>query len=398
MSAVPVRFVDLAAQDAAYHPAIHDALDRLLERPDWILGEEVAAFEHEFADYCGVAHAVGTDSGLSALELALRAFEIGPGDEVITAANTFVATALAVSHAGATPVLVDADAESSCLDPSLLDAAVTGRTRAIVPVHLYGRPADMEPILAVARAHALVVIEDACQAHGARYRGRRVGSLGDAAAFSFYPAKNLGAYGDGGIVVTDDAGVADRVRLLRNYGQRTKNLHEVQGYNRRLDTLQAAILRLKLARLDRANAARRAAAALYADELADAGVTLPPLELDDQTSVWHLYVVRSGHRDLLREFLASRGIETGIHYPTPVHLQPAYRGLGYVSGQFPVSERLADEVLSLPMHAAITATSVRKVAAAIREFGRLGPGAFDANGRTGAVPDSAPLPTERGLR
>jgi dTDP-4-amino-4,6-dideoxygalactose transaminase len=365
---LPVPFVDIAAQDDPLAPELHDVFAGLVRESDWILGKELDAFEGEFAEYCGAEHAIGTDSGLSALELALRAMGVGPGDEVITVANTFVATALAITHAGAMPVLVDVDEDSHCLDPSLLEHAVTERTRAIVPVHLYGRAAEIDEIIAFARRHGLVVVEDACQAHGARYRGRRVGSLGDAAAFSFYPAKNLGAYGDGGIVVTNDADLDERIRLLRNYGQRTKNEHEVQGFNRRLDTLQAAILRRKLRKLDEWNESRRRVASEYAQALSDSDVALPANDDDSRESVWHLYVVRSNARDALREHLSAHGIQTGIHYPTPVHLQPAYRALGYGKGSFPVSERLAKEILSLPMHPMMTNGAVSEVADAVLRF------------------------------
>jgi dTDP-4-amino-4,6-dideoxygalactose transaminase len=365
---MPVQFVDLPAQDAELLRATLAELDALVRRSDWILGEQLTAFEEEFAAYCGCRHAIGTDSGLSALELALRAYGIGPGDEVVTAANTFVATALAISHVGATPVLVDAHPETHTLDPALLEGVLTERTRAIVPVHLYGRPAEMAAVMTFARTYDLVVVEDACQAHGARYLGRRAGSLGHAAAFSFYPSKNLGAYGDGGAVVTDDSDVADRIRLLRHYGQRTKNVHEVKGYNRRLDTMQAAILRLKLAKLDDWNDARRRVADLYHETLEGAHVTLPPADDDGLESVWHLYVIRSPHRDRLQAFLSERGIGTGIHYPIPVHLQPAYSDLGYGLGSFPVSERLAGEILSLPMHPTVTPGNVLEVADAIRRF------------------------------
>ena len=375
---MPVSFVDLVAQDAELLRATQAEFDVLVQRSDWILGEQVAAFEEDFAAFCGTRHAVGTDSGLSALELALRAFGIGPEDEVITVANTFVATALAISHAGATPVLVDVDPESQSLDPALLEDALTMRTRAIVPVHLHGRPAEMDAVLEFARAYDLVVVEDACQAHGARYRGGRVGSLGDAAAFSFYPAKNLGAYGDGGMVVTDDSEIAQTIRLLRHYGQPTKNVHAIRGFNRRLDTLQAAILRLKLRHLDEWNEARRRVAGLYGEALQDAGVALPPADDDDRESVWHLYVIRSPRRDALEVFLSARGIGTGIHYPTPIHLQPAYRELEYRRGSFPVSERLADEVLSLPMHPTLTPGDVLEVADAISRFGRDDENALDA--------------------
>jgi dTDP-4-amino-4,6-dideoxygalactose transaminase len=375
---MPVSFVDLAAQDAGLVSAIHAELDALVQRPNWILGGSVASFEEEFAAYCETRHAIGTDSGLSALELALRAFGIGPGDEVVTAANTFVATALAITHTGATPVLVDVDPESQSLDPSLLEGALTERTRAVVPVHLHGRPAEMDAILAFARAHGLVVLEDACQAHGARYRDRRVGSLGDAAAFSFYPAKNLGAWGDGGMVVTDDPELAETIRLLRHYGQRTKNVHELRGFNRRLDTLQAAILRLKLAHLDGWNESRRGAAELYRQALQGTGVALPPDDDDLRESVWHLYVVRTQGRDELQASLAAQGIDTGIHYPTPIHLQPAYLELGYGPGSFPVSELLASEILSLPMHPSLTSGDVLDVSDAIRRFAGEDVHALDA--------------------
>ena len=389
-----VSFVDLTGQDASLVPEIRAAFDTLLERSDWILGEEVDAFEHEFASYCGASHAVGTDSGLSALELALRALGVGAGDEVITAANTFVATALAISHIGATPVLVDVEPESYCLDPSLLERAVSDRTRAIVPVHLYGRPAEMDAIVAFARAHDLVVVEDACQAHGARYRGRRVGSIGDAAAFSFYPAKNLGAYGDGGIVVTNDSDVAETIRVLRNYGQRTKNEHEVQGFNRRLDTIQAAILRIKLRHLDGWNDARRHVADLYDAALRDAPITVPSHGDGSFEHVWHLYVIRSPDRDALRRFLAENDIGTGIHYPTPIHLQPAYRNLACGAGSFPISERSALEILSLPMHPMLTPGDVYEVADGIRRFTQTDATALAAE-LPGVAADSAIGPARR---
>ena len=362
-----VPFVDLAAEQAVIGDEVGDAVARVLQGTDWILGREVAAFEEEFARYCGTAYAVGTDSGLSALELALRAYGIGAGDEVVTAAHTFVATALAISHTGATPVLVDVDEKTHTIAPELLERAITKRTKAIIPVHLYGHPADMDAVLEIARAHGLVVIEDACQAHGARYDGVRVGSLADAGAFSFYPAKNLGAYGDGGILVTNDETVRDRVRMLRDYGQQEKYHHVVKGFNRRLDTLQAAVLRVKLRRLDERNAARRRHAELYSRLLAGTGAITPAVR-DGVEHVWHLYVVRVAERAALRAFLADRGIATGLHYPIPVHLQAAYSDLGYAPGAFPVAEQLADEVLSLPMYAELTAAAIEHVAAAIADF------------------------------
>jgi dTDP-4-amino-4,6-dideoxygalactose transaminase len=360
-----VPLVDLAAQYAAIAAEVEEAIARAVRGTAYILGREVSLFEEEFAAFCGAAGAVGVDSGTSALELALRAYAIGPGDEVITAANTFIATALAISYSGATPVLVDADPETYTIDVARLEAAITERTRAIVPVHLYGQPADMDPILQLAQQRGLVVIEDACQAHGARYKGKRVGSLGHAAAFSFYPAKNLGGYGDGGMVVTDDQGVADTLRLLRNYGQRQKYQHEVRGYNRRLDTLQAAVLRVKLKYLDAWNAARREHARLYGRLLAPSGATLPVAAAYAEP-VWHLYVIQTADRDGLSAHLAHEGIATGIHYPVPIHLQPAYRQLGYRPGDFPVTERCAERILSLPMYAELTDAQVEAIAAAVR--------------------------------
>jgi dTDP-4-amino-4,6-dideoxygalactose transaminase len=357
-------FVDLAAQRAACGDALERAWTAVFERGDYVLGSEVRQFEEEFAEYCGVRHAVGVDSGTSALELALRAHGIGPGDEVITVANTFVATAFAISHAGATPVLVDADPATYNLDPSALWEAIGPRTRAIIPVHLYGHPADMTAIRAVADSHGLIVIEDACQAHGARLGSQRAGSLGHAAAFSFYPAKNLGAYGDGGMVVTDDDEVAERIHLLRAYGEVAKYHSEIVGFNRRLDTIQAAMLQVKLPLLDGWNTARREAARRY-DELLQGLPIVRPEARRGVEHVWHLYVVRVSDRDDLRRRLAENGVDTGIHYPVPVHLQPAYRHLGYAVGDFPVAERCAREVLSLPMFPELTVEAQRRVAATL---------------------------------
>lgn len=362
-----VPLVDLAAQYAAISEEIDEAISRVVRGTAYILGRELSLFEEEFAAYCEVRCAVGVDSGTSALELALRAHGIGPGDEVITVANTFIATALAISHCGATPVLVDADPETYTIDVSQLEMMITDRTRAIIPVHLYGHPADMDPIMTVARRRGLVVIEDACQAHGARYKGRRVGSLGHAAAFSFYPAKNLGAYGDGGIVVTNDEGVADRVRLLRDYGQRQKYRHELRGYNRRLDTLQAAVLRVKLRYLDAWNAARRKHAHLYHQLLGSGGATLPAHAAYAEP-VWHLYVVQVADRDALARHLAAHGIGTGVHYPVPIHLQPAYGDLGHQRGDFPFSEHAAGRILSLPMYAELTPALIAQVAWSVGQF------------------------------
>jgi dTDP-4-amino-4,6-dideoxygalactose transaminase len=360
-----VPFVDLAAQYAAISGQVVEAMARVLTDTDFILGHDVELFEREFAEFCEADYAVGVDSGTSALELALRACDIGPGDEVITAANTFIATALAISYTGATPVFVDIDPDTYNMDPRLLEKAITPRTRAIIPVHLYGQPADMDPILDIARSRNLSVIEDACQAHGARYKGRRVGSLGHLAAFSFYPAKNLGAYGDGGMVVTNDKALAESIKLMRNYGQREKNTHLLRGFNRRLDTLQAAVLRVKLRHLDKWNEERRQHARRYTQYLSDTPF-VAPFEAEYGEPVYHLYVIRTQDRDGLRGYLQQQGISTGIHYPTPIHLQEAYRDLGYHRGSFPIAEEYAEQVLSLPMYAELSPGLIRHVTESLR--------------------------------
>lgn len=365
-SPLSVPFVDLASQHAALHDDVAGAMERVLREGDFILGREVACFEDEFARYCGCEHGVGVDSGTSALELALRAYGVGAGDEVIVPANTFIATAFAVSSTGATPVLVDIEAATHTIDVTRIEDAVTLRTRAIIPVHLYGQPAHMDPILEIARRRGLIVIEDACQAHGARYRGRRVGSLGHAAAFSFYPSKNLGACGDGGMVVTNDSDAARELKLLRNYGQPQKYYHLIRGYNRRLDTLQAALLRIKLTHLDAWNNARRSRAAAYSRALSDP--IQVPVQADYSEPVWHLYVIRTSARDDLQEHLDKRRVGTGIHYPIPIHLQPAYASLGYRHGAFPVTERAAETILSLPMYPELPPGAIDEVADAIRAF------------------------------
>lgn len=361
-----VPFVDLAAQYQRIAPAVHQAIDQVLQRTDFILGQDVAAFEEEFAAYCGVQHGVGLDSGLSALELLLRAYDIGPGDEVITPANTFIATLLAISSVGATPILVDIDPQTYMIDVDAVRAALTPRTKAIMPVHLYGHMVDMGALMALAKRHALVVIEDASQAHGARYHGVRAGALGHAAAFSLYPAKNLGAYGDAGIVVTNDAAIARRLRLLRNYGSVQKYQHEVQGYNRRLDTLHAAVLRVKLRYLDEWNGARRNHAAAYTQLLADAVIC--PQAAPNVEPVYHLYVIRTDDRDGLQTYLRQQGIATVIHYPTPPHLQPAYHALCYRRGDFPITESYAGQILSLPLYPELTAAQLHYVVDSVRDF------------------------------
>lgn len=365
MASVP--FVDLAAQYADIKDEIDTAISNVINGTGFILGQDVKAFEEEFAAFCGTDYAIGVDSGTSALELALRAYGVGPGDEVITAANTFIATTFAISYTGATPVLVDIDPQTYTLDTTLLKQAITPRTKAIIPVHLYGQPTDMDPILDIAKQHQLIVIEDACQAHGAEYKGKRVGSLGHAAAFSFYPAKNLGAYGDGGMVVTNDENTANTLQMLRNYGQSKKYHHDLQGYNRRLDSIQAAILRVKLRHLEKWNAARRQHAHRYTEMLSNNAVA-PPREAEYAASVYHLYVIRVEERDKLRTYLQEQGISSGIHYPIPIHLQPAYRNLGYEKGKFPVTETYAEQILSLPMYAELKPDLIGEVAAAIEKF------------------------------
>lgn len=362
-----VPFVDLGVQYRTISAEIDEAISKVIQEADFILGREVRLFEEEFAKFCDSSYAVGVDSGTSALELALRAFDIGPDDEVITAANSFIASALGISHAGAKPVLVDVDPFTYTLDVKALERAITRRTKAIIPVHLYGHPAHMGPIRQLADKHGLVVIEDACQAHGARYKGKRVGSLGHAAAFSFYPGKNLGAYGDGGMVVTKDRKIANRLEMLRNYGQKEKYKHLFRGYNRRLDTMQATILRVKLKYLEKWNAARRWNAKLYQKHLEGSGVVVPG-EAGGAESVWHLYVIRTEQRDALKDHLISRGISASIHYPIPIHLQPAYLDLGYKRGDFPVTEAYSDRILSLPMYAELTDRQIEFISQTICEF------------------------------
>jgi dTDP-4-amino-4,6-dideoxygalactose transaminase len=341
-----VPFLDLAAAYAELRGEIDEAVHRVLQRGWYILGDEVRAFEDEFASYSGARHCIGTSNGLDALHMVLRAWDIGPGDEVIVPSHTFVATWLAASYAGAVPVPVEVDPATYNIDPDRIEAAITRRTRAIVAVHLYGQPAEMDAIMAIAERHGLKVLEDAAQAHGASHRGRRAGSLGHAAAFSFYPAKNLGALGDGGAVTTDDPALARRVRLLCNYGSERKYEHEVKGFNCRLDELQAAVLRVKLRHLESWNERRRAVAALYLDCLRGADLVLPAVP-DGCEPAWHLFVVRSRRRDAVRDALARAGVHTLVHYPLPPHRQAAYSEQAELS--LPVADQLAAEVLSLPI-------------------------------------------------
>jgi dTDP-4-amino-4,6-dideoxygalactose transaminase len=352
---------------------LDQAYQRVMSSAWFILGHEVACFEEEFAAYCGAKHCVGVGNGLDALHLTLRACDIGAGDEVIVPANTYVATWLAVSHVGATPVPVEPAARGFGVSPERVRAAVTPKTRAILPVHLFGEPVDMDPIRSIAEEFGLKVIEDVAQAHGATYKGKRAGNLGDAAGFSFYPSKNLGAFGDGGAVVTSDPAIADRVRLLRNYGSRIKYENDVKGLNSRLDELQAAFLRVKLTRLDAWNSSRGEVAAWYAELLGEVpGLTLPDTAVEVD-AVWHQYVIQHPQRDRLQESLKGHGIGTLIHYPIPPHLSAAYAepdGVegGFEQGDFPVSERLARESLSLPIYPGLTRECVTRICHVIREF------------------------------
>jgi dTDP-4-amino-4,6-dideoxygalactose transaminase len=362
-----IPLIDLPGQYEAIRGEIMSAVEEVMRGARFILGEEVDRFETEFAAYCDAAHCVSVANGTDALHLALRALEIGPGDEVITAANTFIATAIAIKSVGATPVFVDVAEEDYNLDVQLLEEAITPKTKAIIPVHLYGQPAEMDTIRHVAARYNLKIVEDACQAHGAHFHDRRVGTLGDVACFSFYPGKNLGAYGDGGAVVTDDEGLAERLRLLRNYGQKRKNEFSLLGFNSRLDTVQAAVLLVKLKYLDRWNEVRREMAAAYCEELADAGL-VPPREAPGRRHVYHLFVVQHPRRDELLAHLQQRGVHCGIHYPAPLPHTPPFRGARSVPEDAPISTRLAGRILTLPMCPQLTREQVGRVAEAIRAF------------------------------
>jgi dTDP-3-amino-3,4,6-trideoxy-alpha-D-glucose transaminase len=363
-----VPFVRLDRDDPELLEDLLEEVRSVAADSAFILGRHVDAFEADFADYCESEHAVGVGSGTDALLLALRAVGVGPGDEVIVPANTFIATAEAVSLAGAVPRLVDPDSETGLLTAELVQAALTPRVRCIVPVHLYGATVDMDPILDLARAAGIPVIEDACQAHGARYKGRRVGSIGAAGCFSFYPAKNLGAWGDGGAVVTNDEALADTVRLLRSHGERPRYHHRVVGTTSRLDGLQAAVLRVKLRRLDGWNDDRRQAADALRRALHGANVDLPLLPVAEGDHVYHLFAIRCDDRDGLREHLASRGIAAAVHYPVPIHRTEAYADLGLGRGSMPVAERAAERVLSLPLFPGMTGEEIAAVAAAVHDW------------------------------
>lgn len=363
-----IPFLDLEAPYLELKSELDAAIARVVSSGWFIGGPEVDQFEAEYASFCDATHAVGVANGLDALHLALRAMDVGPGDEVIVPSNTYIATWLAVSQCGAIPVPVEPDARTFNIDPARIEAAITPRTRVILPVHLYGQPADMDPILAIARKHGLRVLEDGAQAHGARYKGKRLGAHGDAVAWSFYPGKNLGAMGDGGAVTTNDPQLADRIRVLRNYGSRVKYVNEVRGYNSRLDPLQAAILSVKLAHLAEWNARRGAVAAVYQQGLTGCGLALPYVP-DWAEPAWHLYVVQHPQRKLLQQKLSDAGVNTLIHYPIPPHLQGAYDDLGLSKGAFPLSERMHEEVLSLPMYPTMTNEQVYHVLMACQKAG-----------------------------
>ncbi len=361
-----IPFLDLKAQYQTIKDELDHAVLGVLASAGYVLGPEVAKFEEAFAGYHSAAHGVAVNTGTSALHLAMLAAGIGPGDEVITVPFTFVATVAAIRYTGATPVFVDIDPVSMTMDPNGLEAAITPKTKAIVPVHLYGQPADMDPILAIAKRHGLIVIEDACQAHGAEYKGRRVGGIGDAAAFSFYPGKNLGAAGEGGGVTTNNAAFARAIRMMRDWGQEERYKHVTHGFNYRMEGIQGAVLGVKLRHLDRWTAARRERAAAYDRLLEGSGLTTPQ-EMPYAKHVYHIYAVRTCDRATLQQSLQAKGIHTGLHYPIPVHLQPAHRDLGYREGQFPHSESAAREVLSLPLFPELPMEQVEEVAGAVRQ-------------------------------
>lgn len=362
-----IPFIDLKAQYHSIQEEINTAVTGVLESSQFVLGKEVTSFEEEFAAYSEARYGIGVNSGTSALHLALLAAGIGPGDEVITVPFTFVATVAAILYTGARPVFVDIDPKSYTIDVSRIEAAITKRTKAILPVHLYGQPADMDPILEIARHYDLGVIEDAAQAHGAEYKGHRVGSIGNLGCFSFYPGKNLGAYGEGGIVVTNNPDYARMICMLRDWGQEAKYHHILKGYNYRIDGLQGAILRVKLRHLAAWTKARRAHATRYDELLANSEYQSPAV-MPYAHHVYHIYAIRISRRDALQQALQTQGIQTGIHYPIPVHLQKAYADLGYQQGDFPQTEKVASSVLSLPMYAELSESQIETVAQAVHHF------------------------------
>ena len=363
-----VPFLDLKQQYRSIKDEVNAGVQRVMDSCRFVLGENVNSFEKEFASFCGTDFAVAVANGTDALRLALLACGIGKGDEVITVPNSFIATTEAISQTGAKIVFVDINLWTYNIDVSQIEGAINERTRVILPVHLFGQPADMNPIMKIARKHNLKVIEDACQAHGAEYKGRKVGSIGDAGCFSFYPSKNLAAFGDGGMVVSNGNEIAQKIKMLRDHGQMKKYEHLVEGYNSRLDEIQAAILRVKLKRLNEWNKLRRKNASIYNDLLEDVNEVFMPLEAEYAKHVYHLYVIRTHRRDELQEWLKSKGIGTGLHYPTPLHLQRACEYLGYKEGNFPVAEGCAKQILSLPMFPELTREEIKKVVSEIKTF------------------------------
>jgi dTDP-4-amino-4,6-dideoxygalactose transaminase len=361
-----VPFVDLQSMHRSLEPELLEVFSRVLNSSAFVLGPEVKEFERAFAEYVGTSHCVALSNGTAALHLSLLALGVGPGDEVITVTHTFIATAEAISAVGAQPVFVDIDPVSYTMDPALLAQAISPRTRAIIPVHIYGQTADMDAILEVANRHGIPVIEDACQAHGAEYKGRRAGSLGAAGCFSFYPGKNLGACGEGGAVTTDDPELAHRIAMWRDHGSRQKYVHQFPGLNMRMDGVQGGVLAIKLRHLERWNEERRNAAAQYATALSGTDIVLPA-EKTWGRHVYHLYVIQANDREALRQRLQEAGVETGLHYPIPLHLQEAYASLGYNRGSFPVTEALASRILSLPIYPGISSEAVARVTAEVME-------------------------------
>lgn len=364
-----VPFLDLKTQYLSIKPEVDAAMQEVVDSCSFILGPAVSEFEKNFAEYIGVKHAIGVDSGTQAIELALRAVGLQAGDEVIAPANTFIASVLPVSRLGAKPIFVEIDPKTYNIDVEKIEAAITPHTKVILPVHLYGQPViGMEKILEIAKKHNLAVVEDTAQSHGAKYKGKKAGSFGKAAAFSFYPGKNLGAYGDGGAVVTNDDEVAEIVRQLRNYGQSKKYHHDQLGFNHRLDSIQAAVLNVKLKYLDEWNEGRRRVAALYAKHLAGTKEVILPYVPDEVEPIWHIFAIRAQQRDALMDFLQENGISTGIHYPIPIHLQKSYQYLEHEKGDFPITEQIAEELVSLPMCAELTDEMVVYVCEKINEF------------------------------
>ncbi len=364
-----IPFVDLKAQYDSIKDEMDEAIQRVLNTTSFIMGEELIKFEKEFALFCNAKYAIGVANGSDALILALRACGIGEDDEVITVPHTFIATTEAITHVGGKVVFVDIDPKTYIIDVSKIEEKINEKTKAIIPVHLYGQPADMDPIIELAKKYNLKAIEDAAQAHGAEYKGKKVGSIGDVACFSFYPGKNLGAYGDAGMITTNSEEIAKKVKLLRNHGRITKKYeHEIEGYSSRLDNLQAAILRVKLKYLNNWNDSRRNNAKKYNELLNNTAGIITPYEADYAKHVYHLYVIRTEERDKLREELKSKGIATGIHYPIPLHLQPAYNYLGHKKGNFPITEKASQEILSLPMFAELTEEQIEEIVEIIKNY------------------------------